>query len=297
MSGKLKIIIFGAREGAKLVKGKLDEIGIPQEIIAFCDNDKKLQNKTLLDKPIITPNDISSLDYDQIIISTQRNSYIESIIKQLVEECNVPKEKINRKFVFSLERWKARLIALNNVSQLIIENKIDGEIAELGVFQGDFALNINEVFPQKKLYLFDTFEGFSEIDIKKDFEIGNTDRIIDQRHDFSNTTENYVLNRMKYPENCIIKKGYFPQTAEGLEEKYAFVSLDADLYQPMYEGLKYFYPRLENGGYIFIHDFFSDDFIGTKKAVLDYSNNLKKLHYVPLGDNCSIGIMKNRHFA
>jgi O-methyltransferase len=78
---------------------------------------------------------------------------------------------------------------------------------------------------------------------------------------------------------------------EGIEERFCFVSLDADLYNPMYEGLKYFYPRLEKGGYIFIHGFFNEYFTGAKQAVLDY-NKIENIHFVPLGDNCSIGIVK-----
>ena len=260
------------------------------------DNNENLQNKKLFDKPIIKPKDIQSFEYDQIIISTIKYSFINEIIEQLTGECNVPMEKINKKYVFESIEWKSRLIALKNVSQLINNSKVGGEIAELGVFQGDFALNMNKIFPQKKLYLFDTFEGFSQNDVKKDIEIGSSDMIKDIKYDFSNTGVQIVLNRMEFPEKCIIKKGYFPKTAEGLDETFAFVSLDADLYQPMLEGLKYFYPRLENGGFIFIHDFFHEDFTGTRKAVLEY-NKTEKIHYVPLGDDCSIGIVKNRHFA
>jgi len=124
---------------------------------------------------------------------------------------------------------------------------------------------------------FDTFEGFSTNDIKKDLEIGSSDKIMDQKYNFSDTNEKLVLDRMEYPENCIVKKGYFPETTKGLEDKFAFVSLDADLYQPMLEGLKYFYPRLEKGGYIFVHDYFSEDFSGVKKAVMEYQN-IEKIH-------------------
>lgn len=41
---------------------------------------------------------------------------------------------------------------------------------------------------------------------------------------------------------------------KGIEDSFCFVSLDMDLYKPTYEGLHYFYPRLNHGGYIFIHD-------------------------------------------
>ena len=288
---KIKIIVFGARVGAGLVKERLENYGVPFEIVAFADNDINLQNQMLFGKPVIHPKNISSFEYEQIIVSTQKITYIKSIVEQLTKEYHIPLEKINTKFVFTSVLWEARLIALNNAAQIITENQTKGEAAELGVFQGEFARHINKQFPNKKLYLFDTFEGFSTNDVKKDFEIGSTEKIMDKKYDFSDTTEKFVLDRMEYQENCIIKKGYFPETSKGLEEKFAFVSLDADLYQPMLEGLKYFYPRLEKGGYIFLHDYFSEDFPGVKKAIAEYQN-IEKIYFVPLGDNCSIAIVK-----
>jgi O-methyltransferase len=287
----VKVIVFGAREGARLVKERLENYGIPFEIVAFADNDINLQNQTLFGKPVIPPKSISSFEYDQIIVSTQKITFIKSIVEQLTKEYHIPLEKINTNFVFTSVLWEARLVALNNAAQIITENQTKGEVAELGVFQGEFARHINKLFLNKKLYLFDTFEGFSTHDVKKDLEIGSTEKVMEQKYNFSDTTEKFVLDRMEHPKNCIVKKGYFPKTAEGLEERFAFVSLDADLYQPMLEGLKYFYPRLEKGGYIFIHDFFHEDFTGTRKAVLEYKS-IEKIHYVPLGDNCSIAIVK-----
>ena len=42
----------------------------------------------------------------------------------------------------------------------IIKKKVHGNVAELGVFKGIFSKIINKKFPDKKLYLFDTFESF-----------------------------------------------------------------------------------------------------------------------------------------
>jgi O-methyltransferase len=97
---------------------------------------------------------------------------------------------------------------------------------------------------------------------------------------------------MKNEANCIVRKGYFPETAAGIEDNFAFVSLDADLYQPMLEGLKYFYPRISKGGYIFVHDFFSDIFEGTQRAVLEYQKETDMI-ITPLGDLLSVVIGKN----
>lgn len=163
-------------------------------------------------------------------------------------------------------------------------------MAELGVFQGDFAKHINTLFPDRTLYLFDTFEGFSETDIEKEKAIG-TKRIFECSYNYSGTSIELVMNKMKNPVKCIIRKGFFPETAKGIESDFALVSLDADLYQPMLEGLKYFYPRLVKGGYIFVHDFFTDTFTGTKEAVMEYSR-IEKINFVPIGDDCSIVIIK-----
>jgi O-methyltransferase len=153
-----------------------------------------------------------------------------------------------------------------------------GNVAELGVYRGDFAQWINYLFPKQKLYLFDTFEGFS----KRNFNNESNSSWIDQ--DFSNTSVQLVLEKMKYPENCIIRKGFFPETILGLEnEEYIFVSIDADLYEPIYEGLKYFYPRLKKHGYIFVHDYNITAYCGVKKAVKQFSKE-NDISFFPLSD-------------
>jgi O-methyltransferase len=51
--------------------------------------------------------------------------------------------------------------SLELVAHEIYENNVIGEVAELGVYRGDFASIINALFPDRKLYLFDTFRGFA----------------------------------------------------------------------------------------------------------------------------------------
>ena len=65
-----------------------------------------------------------------------------------------------------------------------------------------------------------------------------------------------ALVNILYRTNTVVIEGYFPETTVGLEdERFAFVSLDTDLYKPIYEGLKFFYPRLNPGGIIFCSRF------------------------------------------
>lgn len=174
-------------------------------------------------------------------------------------------------------------VRINNFELVVAEikeKKLSGACAELGVYKGEFAKYINQAFPDKPLYLFDTFEGFDSKDVavetKNNYSTGN--------QDFSNTSLNEVMGKMKYPEQCIIKKGWFPDSLEGLDESFCFVSLDADLYKPIYDGLEYFYPRLVKGGYIFVHDYNNDLYTGAKEAVRLFCEKYG-VAYVPISDS------------
>jgi len=173
-----------------------------------------------------------------------------------------------------------RLSSLELIAEEIYSNNVPGSVAELGVYKGEFAKHINALFPDRKIYLFDTFEGFNDNDVVLDINNNFSVKTIQ----FSDTDINLVLNKMKYPENVIIKKGYFPETAIGLEDRFAFVSIDVDLYKPIYEGLNYFYPRLSIGGYIFVHDYNNFIFKGVKEAVKRFCYE-NRIPYVPISDN------------
>lgn len=176
--------------------------------------------------------------------------------------------------------------SLELVAHEILANNIQGSVAELGVYRGDFARIINEVFPDKKLYLFDTFEGFN----KQDIFIDRNREYSKGTQDFSKTNIDIVLNKMKTPWNCIIKLGYFPESAAGVTDIFAFVSIDADLYNPVYDGLSFFYPRLAKGGYIFVHDYNNDEYKGTRAAVKEYCREMN-IAYFPLPDACGSAII------
>lgn len=172
------------------------------------------------------------------------------------------------------------------VSHEIITNNIKGSVAELGVYRGDFARIINEAFPDRKLFLFDTFEGFNKQDIlvdrKKDYSIGS--------QDFSKTSIDIVLSKMKTPWNCIIKPGYFPDSAADVTDMFAFVSIDADLFKPVYDGLRFFYPKLAQGGYIFVHDYNNDEYKGANAAVIGYCREMN-VAFFPLPDACGTAVI------
>lgn len=128
----------------------------------------------------------------------------------------------------------------------IRKRKIEGAVAEVGVFRGEFAQYINQAFPNSICYLFDTFEGFDANETLDELKNGNcTDAFVEA---YKQTNIGMVLGRMKHLNKIVIKQGLFPASLNGLEDTFIFVSIDVDFENSIYECLKYFYPRLSGGG-------------------------------------------------
>lgn len=149
----------------------------------------------------------------------------------------------------------------------IRKREVPGAVAEAGVFRGEFAQYINIAFPERKLYLFDTFDGFDANEALSELKSGNCTEAFVKA--YKETNIGTVLSRMRSIENIVIKQGFFPQSLGGMEDTFAFVSLDMDFEESIYEGLRYFYPRLNRGGYIFVHDYTSE-LRGVEQAVDRY---------------------------
>ncbi len=210
----------------------------------------------------------------------------EDAVEYLIQN-GFPEERIICRFVDLNTR--ARRDCLEKIAMILEDKAVSGAVAELGVYRGDFAKVINTVFPDRKLYLFDTFEGFPEEDMNYETE---NHLLLNTVGKLSNTSVEYVMSRMPHPERCVIRKGYFPETAAGLEEeRYAFVNIDVDLYKPILAGLEYFWPRMAENGYIFVHDYFSFSYAGTKKAIEEFS---ERYHagFTPIGDTLSVAFVK-----
>ena len=178
-----------------------------------------------------------------------------------------------------------RLRTFEVVVSEIQENYVDGAVAELGVFKGEFAKYINGAFPDRKCYLFDTFEGFRRQEEIREKSLGNCGDAFIRR--FKETSVKSVLEIMPNPDKIICVPGLFPESLNDLEDIFAFVSIDVDFEQSIFDGITYFYPRLCSGGYIFIHDYNSSTLKGVKNAVKRYElENKIRLSKVPIPDLC-----------
>lgn len=294
-----KIVIFGAGNCGRLIAQNL--AGKGDEIVCFIDNDPLKANAsvTLMLNDGGGGNDtlsiathpsefLKTLDFDSVIVGTFTGFYE---IRSQLESMGIPRHKIDVSHIELSVR--SREAFLQDFAKEINAQNLAGSVAELGVYRGDFARRINECFKDKTLYLFDTFEGFESKDLRqgKDGAMGQN---LGKKH-FSNTSVELVLGKMPYPKQCVIKKGWFPQSSVGCEnERFCFVNLDADLYEPILAGLEFFYPKMVRGGVILIHEYFSAGYVGVKKAVNEFMHKFGLCNFqkLPIGDNLSIAIIK-----
>ena len=279
-------------------------------------------------KPVYSLSDLEVIDYDEIHIANSHYETVQQLwacgveksrivfcyiglLERYVEENGVLDIKfklpavLTSKFfhsgifgdkIFSIcensmivNNDYCRLGTLQLIIKEILERDIPGDTAELGVYKGDFAKYINFSFPDRKLYLFDTFEGFSKTEENENIEKGFSSRKDIAHSFFADTSVQTVIDKMEYPDRVVICKGLFPESIPdeiGAKTHFSLVSLDCDLYAPIYKGLEYFYPRLSEGGYIMLHDYNNDKFsAGIKKAVDEYerSHNIR-MPKIPLPD-------------
>lgn len=195
-----------------------------------------------------------------------------------------------RKYLDYMRYRTFELVADEIRHKYSVDELADFSVAEAGVFLGDFAWIINERFPECKLYLYDTFEGFDKDDMMNEINSSYiTEESLSEYNDmFGNTTIGaneritIVKKKMKFEKQCVFRKGRFPDSiGDECNNKWIFVSLDMDLYLPIKEGIKFFWPNMVEGG---VHDYNNVDFAGIKDAISEIEEEFGRIKKVPLSD-------------
>jgi len=138
--------------------------------------------------------------------------------------------------------------------------KIKGELAEVGVYKGGSAKLLCILKGNKHIYLFDTFRGLPSTTKKDDSY---------HREGMYQEHMESVAEYLKMFKNVILQKGLFPRSASCIiNKRFCFVHLDIDLYKGTLDALNFFWPRLNKGGIIFLHDY--PVLMGVKNAVYKF---------------------------
>jgi hypothetical protein len=283
-----KVIVFGA--GVVGVQ-YCQAVPADTQIVALADNNSKILTGGICGHAVVDPKDIPLYEYDKIIIAIDdllpgRINHINDIIRQLLD-LGVEYDAIQLQGIFV---DKARTAFVNDLATVLREARVGGNVAECGVFRGIFAARINEAFHDRKLYLFDTFEGFDRRDISEERDEKSRQWLRANGEYYSGASEEITLLRCPNRDMIEVRRGYVPDTFAGLEdERFCFVNLDMDLYMPQLAALRFFAPRMVNGGVILLHDYFYLPLPGVKQAVDAFAKECEFFR-LPIGDGKSIAL-------
>ena len=147
-----------------------------------------------------------------------------------------------------------------NIYKEIEEIKdLDGDTAEVGVFQGRTSRLIHKLLPSKTHYAYDTYCGIKGADPRIDI---HTDGEFNAGLDLVKS----VINM----DNVVYKVGYFPESFGEHDKKFCFVHSDTDTYIGTKSTLDYFCGRLVSGGKIVFDDYQWHKCPGVEKALLEF---------------------------
>ena len=187
-----------------------------------------------------------------------------------------------------------RIASLVNAINYVVDNKIEGDIVECGVWKGGSSMAAilalkNKKDTSRKIYLYDTYEGMSEpTEVDKVLSGTSAAQLLDDS-DINDASSVWCyssieevkenLSQLNYPASHIsfIKGKVEDSIPNTIPNKIAVLRLDTDWYESTKHELEHLYPLLVSGGVLIIDDY--GHWEGAKKAVDEYieKNDLKLL--------------------
>ncbi|NPA44138.1 MAG: macrocin O-methyltransferase [Chlorobi bacterium] len=187
-----------------------------------------------------------------------------------------------------------RLYSLYKSVEYSIKNKIDGDYVECGVWKGGSSMMIaltllKNNITDKKIYLYDTYEGMSE---PTEDDINYVNKKAKEKYSLTmnkETGSNWCRSELEevksnlystgYPkENIIFIKGKVEETIpQTVPQKISLLRLDTDWYESTKHEMDYLYPLLSEKGVLIIDDY--GHWQGCRKAIDEYfkENNINVL--------------------
>lgn len=251
-------LLLVATRHTEAVAAQCEDLGLPQNRILYLRDSFRLLDRN-------AGCTVAAAILGQPLLDRLLPRQIPVPLPPQLRESKLPSGKLQGDFV--------RLATLELLCRRV--QAVPGSLAELGVYRGFFAGCMNTLLPDRMLHLFDSFQGFAPD--------AGASQPLQEAH--AATDAQTVLGALPHPEQARIYPGFFPESLNGLEERFCLVSLDADLYQVTLDGLRYFWPRLNPGGYLLLHDWGNPGLPGVSAALSAYEAELGiPLPGVPLCD-------------
>ena len=178
-----------------------------------------------------------------------------------------------------------RVAALCEAVKYIVDNRIEGDIVECGVWRGGSMMAVAKTLRwlgdnSRTLRLFDTFEGMTpptDNDVEFDGQAARTLLAMSDKNEAESVWCYAPLEGVKAvlaetgydPEKLVFVKGRVEDTLpDSAPERIALLRLDTDWYESTRHELEHLYPQLVPGGVLIIDDY--GHWQGARKAVDEY---------------------------
>lgn len=250
----------------------------------------------LLKRNLIDFGNINSFEYHPLsqVNSNWKTCFLYPL-DRLLRSHNFAISKL--KFVQETERinwydWPAKaktmvgLKRLDNIEfclRSILENKVEGDLIETGVWRGGATILMRAILKEfgctdRKVWLADSFQGLPHPDTHA--YVADKGNKLHRFKILTATEEEVKSNFQEYgllDEQVIFLKGWFRDTLPTVPvEQFALLRLDGDLYESTFLALKHLYPKLSPGGFVIVDDYHA--FAYCQQAVDDYrqANNIQE---------------------
>ena len=177
-----------------------------------------------------------------------------------------------------------RFYTLYQVVLNVLRRRLVGAVAECGCWLGHSTHLMAGLLADRawsgRLWVFDSFEGLSEATEKDRTQRGDTEVATSVRKELKHSSNLRSVQRAlaRFPF-VSLHKGWIPEVFGTAliprEQKFALVHIDVDLYQPTIDSLRFFYPRMADGGVIVVDDYGSTTFPGAKAAVDEFMEEVE----------------------
>ncbi|HKV94773.1 MAG TPA: TylF/MycF/NovP-related O-methyltransferase [Candidatus Angelobacter sp.] len=164
----------------------------------------------------------------------------------------------NRKRISTASHFLEHLLMATEIMKVPIE--VEGCVVECGSFKGGSAANLSLVCAlcKRELEIFDSFAGLpvpSEID-QRHLLVGTQEVHTYMKGAFCGALDEVQKNISQCGnlDVCHFNMGYFDQTLPGFQKACILAFLDVDLVDSLETCLKYLWPLLQDGCYLFTHE-------------------------------------------
>ena len=208
---------------------------------------------------------------------------------QFISEILYPKRNSSNSIPLSMVSIE-RLWAVISATKYIVENNIEGDLVECGVWRGGcsiaIARTLEKLESEKKVYLFDTFEGMTKpTNFDRDAIDSNSAKIKFKESQKENYNE-WCYASLQDVKNSFLKydlisnaqfiKGDVKETLKdekNIPKKISLLRLDTDWYESTKIELEILYPLLKSKGVLMVDDY--GHWEGARMAVDEYMNSLE----------------------